>query len=157
MDLYRRGGDSLQGRYHHYRLHPFSAAEASGSSAPRRIVPGEQLEFAERGDADLIASLMEYGGFPEPFLAHPPRTLRRWQKERLDRLFREDARDLESIRDLTSMQEMADILPERVGSPLGSSTSGNGCGFPRVPGRPRVWSRLVAPGRRWSGPDAHRE
>ncbi|MDP2389429.1 MAG: AAA family ATPase, partial [Acidobacteriota bacterium] len=24
LDVYRRGGDSLQGRYHHYRLHPFS-------------------------------------------------------------------------------------------------------------------------------------
>jgi hypothetical protein len=22
LDVYRRGGDSLQGRYHHYRLHP---------------------------------------------------------------------------------------------------------------------------------------
>ena len=118
LDLYRRGGDSLQGRYHHYRLHPFSAAEASGSSAPRHIVPGEPLDFAGRGDAGLIASLMEYGGFPEPFLSQSPRTLRRWQKERLDRFFREDVRDLETIRDLASMQEMADLLPERVGSPL---------------------------------------
>ena len=27
LDIYRRGGDSLQGRYHYYRLHPFSLAE----------------------------------------------------------------------------------------------------------------------------------
>jgi len=27
LDLYRFGGDSLQGRYHLLRLHPFSAAE----------------------------------------------------------------------------------------------------------------------------------
>ena len=24
LDVYRRGGDSLQGRYHHYRLHPLT-------------------------------------------------------------------------------------------------------------------------------------
>ena len=24
LDYYRKGGDSLQGRYHYYRLHPFS-------------------------------------------------------------------------------------------------------------------------------------
>ena len=24
LDLYRRGGDSLQGRYHHLRLYPFA-------------------------------------------------------------------------------------------------------------------------------------
>ena len=29
LDVYRRGGDSLQGRYHHYRLHP-SATFATG-------------------------------------------------------------------------------------------------------------------------------
>ncbi len=27
LDVYRKGGDSLQGRYHHYRLHPLSAHE----------------------------------------------------------------------------------------------------------------------------------
>ncbi len=35
LDVYRRGGDSLQGRYHHYRLHPFSLAEAKASSRGR--------------------------------------------------------------------------------------------------------------------------
>ena len=44
--------------------------------------------------------------------------MRRWQKERLDRFFREDVRDLEPIRDLSSFQLLADLLPERVGSPL---------------------------------------
>jgi predicted AAA+ superfamily ATPase len=27
LDYYRKGGDSLQGRYHYYRLHPFSLYE----------------------------------------------------------------------------------------------------------------------------------
>ena len=31
LDYYRRGGDSLQGRYHFYRLHPFSLREMSCS------------------------------------------------------------------------------------------------------------------------------
>jgi hypothetical protein len=61
---------------------------------------------------------MVYGGFPEPFLAQSARTLRRWQKERLDRFFREDVRDLENLRDLSSLELLADALPERVGSPL---------------------------------------
>jgi predicted AAA+ superfamily ATPase len=45
-------------------------------------------------------------------------TLRRWQKERLDRFFREDVRDLESIRDLSSFQLLAELSPEKVGSLL---------------------------------------
>jgi len=66
----------------------------------------------------LMAGLLEYGGFPEPFLAQSARVHRRWQRERLDRVIREDVRDLEAVRDLSSLQVLADLLPARVGSPL---------------------------------------
>jgi len=117
LDVYRRGGDSLQGRYHHYRLHPFSCAE-SQSLTTASLTPGAELPVTGRGGADSVRDLMAWGGFPEPFLAQSSRTLRRWQKERLDRFFREDVRDLEPIREMSSLQLMADLLPERIGSPL---------------------------------------
>lgn len=115
LDVYRRGGDSLQGRYHHYRLHPFSAAE--GRRPLPSIEPGKSLEIP-RGNRDSVDALMEFSGFPEPFLAQSVRVHRRWQKERLDRFFREDLRDLELVRDLSALQHLADMLPERVKSPL---------------------------------------
>jgi predicted AAA+ superfamily ATPase len=118
LDLYRRGGDSLQGRYHHHRLHPFSYAEAVSGRAPRAVTPGQELDLPTRGDQDLVEALLQFGGFPEPFLAQSARTLRRWQKERLDRFFREDVRDLEPIRDLSAFQLLADLLPGKVGSLL---------------------------------------
>jgi len=118
LDFYRRGGDSLQGRYHHHRLHPFSCAEARSPDQRPELVPGRELPVALRGEDDLVGSLMQFGGFPEPFLAQSTRTLRRWQKERLDRFFREDVRDLEPIRELSSFQLLADLLPDRVGSLL---------------------------------------
>jgi predicted AAA+ superfamily ATPase len=117
LDLYRRGADSLQGRYHHYRLHPFSHNEALASASSPLAVPLEELPIG-RGSRDTLATLLRFGGFPEPFLAQSARTYRRWQKERLDRFFREDVRDLETIRDLSSIELLADMLPERVGSPL---------------------------------------
>ena len=49
--------------------------------------PGEQLPIPSRGRRDLVTALLEYGGFPEPFLVQSARTHRRWQKERLDRFF----------------------------------------------------------------------
>jgi hypothetical protein len=118
LDLYRRGGDSLQGRYHHHRLHPFSYAEVAPRRVPSVASPGRELDLPSGGDQDLVESLLQYGGFPEPFLAGSPRTLRRWQKERLDRFFREDVRDLEPVRDLSTFQLLADLLPDRVGSLL---------------------------------------
>lgn len=118
LDVYRRGSDSLQGRYHHYRLHPFSLREAVSEGEPQAPTPGEELEIPAVGQPEVAAALLEFGSFPEPFLAQSARTLRRWQKERLDRFFREDVRDLEPIRDLSSIQLLADLLPERVGSLL---------------------------------------
>ncbi|MCK4303448.1 MAG: ATP-binding protein [Candidatus Eisenbacteria sp.] len=119
MDIYRRGGDSLQGRYHHYRLHPFSCAEMTrGRQAGTDIVPGEELPVPTRGNREMVAALMRFGGFPEPFLKQSARTLRRWQKERIERFFREDVRDLEYVRDFSSLQIVADLIPERVGAPL---------------------------------------
>ena len=117
LDLYRRGSDSLQGRYHHYRLHPFSHNEGRGDRRAAMADPGRELAFAT-GSADTLDALMRFGGFPEPFLAQSARTHRRWQKERLERVLREDVRDLESIRDLSCLQLLADLLAERVASPL---------------------------------------
>jgi len=36
----------------------------------------------------------------------------------MDRFFREDVRDLENIRDLSALEMMADMLKDRIGSPL---------------------------------------
>jgi hypothetical protein len=119
LDLYRRGSDSLQGRYHHYRLHPFSLAELvreRREATPPE--PGAALEVPARAAVEPLDRLMTLGGFPEPLLSGSERTRRRWQKERLDRFFREDVRDLEAVREVSSLQVLADLLPERVGSPL---------------------------------------
>ncbi len=46
LDVYRKGGDSLQGRYHHYRLHPFSLGEVMRKGRPATIDPGGELPLA---------------------------------------------------------------------------------------------------------------
>ena len=120
LDLYRRGGDSLHGRYHYHRLHPFSLREAL-ALAPATIVPLEQLPFSSSlpaGSEKMLSRLMTYGGFPEPFLAQNPRTHARWSATRLDRIIKEDIRDIETIRDLSLLQVLVEILPSKVGSLL---------------------------------------
>ena len=118
LDVYRRGGDSLQGRYHHHRLAPLLLRGSGTPSSPDVPSPGASSTSHRRATRTSSSRLLQYGGFPEPFLARSPRTLRRWQKERLDRFFREDVRDLEPVRDLSTFQLLADLLPERVGSLL---------------------------------------
>lgn len=111
MDIYRRGGDSLQGRYHHYRLHPISLAEAMGFSYAGEVM--HPISLKKEGDLSILQTLLEFGGFPEPFLKKDLQELRRWQHERLDRLVQEDIRDLERVMDLTHIEMLADLLVEK--------------------------------------------
>jgi predicted AAA+ superfamily ATPase len=99
LDLYRFGGDSLQGRYFYLRLHPFSLAELGGH-------------------ADALEPLLRLGGFPEPFLAGSERFSRRWSLAYRERLIREEVTSLESVSDLGRLELLALELPRRVGSPL---------------------------------------
>lgn len=117
LDLYRKGGDSLLGRYHYYRLHPFSVAELLNVTS--NIEPGQQLSFPEyNASLTHYNDLLKFGGFPEPLFAKNERTLRRWQTERIDRLIREDVRDVELVRDISALGILADLLPSKVGSRL---------------------------------------
>jgi len=99
LDLYRFGGDSLQGRYLHLRLHPFSLAEVGGG-------------------ADALTTLLALGGFPEPFLSGSESFARRWALGYRERLIREEITSLESVNDLGRLELLALSLPDRVGSPL---------------------------------------
>lgn len=118
LDLYRKGGDSLMGRYHYYRLHPFSLREMVGM-APE-ITIGQELNFLKNQQelSSVKDVLFKFGGFPEPLFAQDETVWRRFQNERLDRLIKEDIRDLETLRDLSKLQIMADLLPDKVGSLL---------------------------------------
>ena len=99
LDLYRRGGDSLLGRYHYWRLHPFSLDEI-----PEGLTAREAFQ-----------RLMSVGGFPEPFLDNDERAARRWRRERFDRVLREDIRDLSSVRNIQLLSLFLDLLRHRVG------------------------------------------
>lgn len=110
MDVYRRGGDSLMGRYFLYRMHPFSVAEALYQDLPdpKRIVRPPKKVKATDFDA-----LWRHGGYPEPFLKRDTRFSRRWQTLRMDLLVREDIRDLTQIQQIDQLETFVHLLASR--------------------------------------------
>lgn len=125
LDTYRRGGDSLMGRYHYWRLHPLTIDEL-----PPHISSAEGLK-----------RLLTMGGFPEPFLMNDEREARRWRRERFDRILREDIRDLESIRNIQLLSLFIDALRERVG---GMITLSNLAGDLQIsPKTAKSWLALI--------------
>ncbi len=116
LNIYRKGGDSLQGRYHYHTLYPFTYNEMSGE-LPETTVGGE-LVFPETTRKDSLESLYDFGGFPEPLNKQAPRFHRRWHNERMERFFKEDIRELTMIKDFGNLTLLATLLPEKVASIL---------------------------------------
>lgn len=123
LNVYRKGSDSLLGRYYHFRLHPFSLAELMDEG--KLILPDTLIEdlFTNNGSSgkhaqNLLTQLNEFGPFPEPFLSANSRTLNLWRRNRIEKIIREDLRDLSRLPELSQVEMLASLLPERAANPL---------------------------------------
>lgn len=121
LDVYGRGGESLQGRYLMHRMHPFTVRELAGTP----ITPDDVVRTVEALDnaaspaaSSQLEALMRLGGFPEPLVSGSERWAERWRRGYGSRLVREEVRDLESIRDLDKVELLYERLPATVGSVL---------------------------------------
>ncbi len=102
LDIYKRGQDSMLGRYHGWRLHPFCLAENPLSLKGK----------------DAVDRFLNRGGFPEPFLADRETAAQRWKSEHIKLILREDVRDLTQIRESSLLDLFISSLRERVGAPI---------------------------------------
>lgn len=101
LDFYRRGGDSLMGRYNFYRLHPLSLYEVS--SDPTN---------------DDLQRLLKFGGFPEMFIEQDERSWKKWQRVRVSRVIKDDLLSLEQVKEVSQIELLASLLIDRIGSLL---------------------------------------
>ena len=114
LETFKRGGDSLMGRYFPYTLHPVSVAECVGVSG--NLEPGELINRqAVLIEDDQWEALWNFGGFPEPFLKAQRRFYNRWRQLRTEQLFREELRDLTRIQELDQVEMLAQLLRNQVG------------------------------------------
>jgi predicted AAA+ superfamily ATPase len=117
LDVYRRGGDSLLGRYFLFHLHPFTMGEVIRPEVIVRPEEALHVDGAAPGP-DLFAQLFRWGGFPEPFLSGSEDAHRRWSIQRTEILVRQDIRDLTQVTLLSLVEHLMLLLPGRVGSVL---------------------------------------
>ena len=106
LNIYKKGGDSLMGRYFYYRVHPLSVGEIG---SPRLIEEEIRKKPISISEEDWKA-LLQHGGFPEPFVQRSPEFSRRWRSIRKDQLFQEDIRDTTRIQELAEIELLAEIL-----------------------------------------------
>ncbi|MDB9822895.1 ATP-binding protein [Deltaproteobacteria bacterium] len=128
LEIARKTGDSLLGRYFSYQMFPLGLPEVIGNFSN---ILNDESPFA---DGDIFISLardiktdtaqeglellLKFGGFPEPLLKGSERFHRRWQIDYKSILTKEDVRDLSRISDIKGLETLVEILPSKVGSNL---------------------------------------
>jgi len=102
LDIRKKLGDSLAGRYFQFRLHPLDLKEAAKYSS-------DDLET-------LFTQLWQCSGFPEPFLKNNVTYYKRWRHSHLDVILREDLIDLYTGREIKAIETLVLLLKDRIGS-----------------------------------------
>lgn len=110
LDVYRTEGDSMMGRYFPYRVHPLSVAECL-----RTEIKEEITQLPKAIDSDVFETLLQFGGFPEPFLNKSIQFSKRWKRLRNEQLFRGDIRDSSRIQEIDQLEILAELLKHQAG------------------------------------------
>jgi predicted AAA+ superfamily ATPase len=100
LDIAKKMGDSLAGRFFSFRLHPFDLKELKSHGSTE----------------ENYKKLLNVSGFPEPFMNGSERYYNLWQKSHSDLIIRQDLISLENIRDIDGIEMLTQMLRTRVGS-----------------------------------------
>ena len=110
LNIYRKSGDSLAGRYIPYRLHPFSYGEST------EIKPPPAQEWPKQQSTRFqLKDLLALGGFPEPLFAGTEAKAKRWWRLYREQLIREDLRDFKAVREVQQVDLLTTLLLTKVG------------------------------------------
>lgn len=110
LDTFRQAGESLAGRYHRWRLLPFSVKELATQT--------------QQTDSQALDALMRFGGFPEPLFKGTDTGRKRWQTQYFTDLVREDVLEFSRIHEMRAMRTLVELLRKRTGSPLSFESLG---------------------------------
>lgn len=137
LDLFRRSGDSLVGRYNLFHMMPLSIGEVTDTQ--------REACFLEETDADRLADifkeqishplspetidaysgLLRYGPFPEPFLKQNDRFCRKWHQDYFSLVVRQDLRDISRVVELDKVENLLFLLAPRIMAPLSMANVGS--------------------------------
>jgi predicted AAA+ superfamily ATPase len=122
LELSRKKGDALAGRYLHFHLYPFTIGEIFASSMGMENINiltdiPEQNAIAQ----EAWETMFHVSGFPEPFLKGTKLKYRRWTKSYHRQVIRDDIRDEFAVRQVDKMEALYFLLSECAGNPFSSS------------------------------------
>ena len=129
LDIFKKAGDSLAGRYFTFHLFPLSLREVQKNLAQEEVPEDASLYLSKRIDiapkksqASALETLLEFGGFPQPFLKQSKSFYTKWADDYLETVVREDIGALTHILNKEYLFDLYRLLPEMIGSPISISS-----------------------------------
>lgn len=114
LEVYKASEDGLKRKYFLYRMHPLSVGEVGHKKATSDYFLRESSHVRH----GVIEDLLDFGGFPEPFLKKSKRYYGKWQVNRRERLIKEDVQGLARVEDLNQIELLHQLLKEQAGELL---------------------------------------
>ena len=105
LSIYKKGQDSLMGRYFSYMIHPISLRESITVNLSET-----EIQKPISINDELYKNLISYGGFPDPYIKANKIFHAKWLQHRFEQLFREDIMTIEEIKNLSQLEVLAYIL-----------------------------------------------
>jgi predicted AAA+ superfamily ATPase len=130
LDLFRRSGDSLVGRYNLFHMMPLSLSEVAQERRESCFL--EETDYEKLCQVfdkeisrplsveiiELYDGLLRYGPFPEPFLQQTDRFCRKWHQDYISLIVREDLKDISRVLELDKVENLLFLMPSRIMAPL---------------------------------------
>lgn len=105
LDIAKKMGDSLAGRFFSMRLNPLDLKELYQFNS--------KLDLEEN-----YKKLITLSGFPEPFNEGTEKFYNLWKRTHSDIILRQDLISLEAVRDIDGIELLIEMLANRVGSTI---------------------------------------
>lgn len=129
LDIFRKAGDSLSGRYFTFQLFPLTLKEVAGSPEIAQSECNDPWDFIlqkmsrqSKNKQEALKQLLAYSGFPEPFLSSGGAFQKKWSRDYLDRVITEDIGLLTRIADREKLHDLYQLFPEMTGSPVSENS-----------------------------------
>ncbi len=128
LDIFKKAGDSLSGRYFTFHLFPLSLAEFTRPRVLPVLSSKTVQDFIQQkldtkiAAAETLANMLEYSGFPEPFLRQSKVFHAKWAEDYTDTVIKEDIGALTRIIDKEHLYDLYQLLPEMIGNPISESS-----------------------------------
>ena len=122
LNIYKKGGDSLAGRYILFHIWPFTISELSYKNRDLKrflsnVIDMEKIHTTNINITDW-KKLSKFSGFPDPFIKADNDFYNIWSKNYKHQLLREDIQDIIQVKKADQISILLSLIPSRIGSPL---------------------------------------